>query len=297
MNPVAVFVGVIFWGWLWGIWGLLLGIPIMMVVKAVCDRVEDLEPIGGTAGGLSRAPPRPICTIASCGHIRPDHPFADRRRCVAGAVPDSPNRSVNRLPANRSAISKPGQWAGTRGVRCELVAAHRGPAASLPPPGAAMRPSPCTSSSRPGLRRVRRCRCRPPSRRARSRRAGRARGWRARCAGSSPRRCRHAPSVSPFRACAIERPHGGVRVLAAVLAHAGRVGLDVPRVVRRTRERRIQQPHQAEAFVVKVRRSWTPGPPVCRGPRHRRAPTSACAIRSIAHSSLIDEPSGAPSSK
>lgn len=46
MNPVAVFVGVIFWGWLWGIAGLLLGIPIMMVIKAVCDHVEDLQPVG-----------------------------------------------------------------------------------------------------------------------------------------------------------------------------------------------------------------------------------------------------------
>ena len=50
MNPVAVFVGVIFWGWLWGIWGLLLGIPIMMIVKSVCDRVEDLQPIGELLG-------------------------------------------------------------------------------------------------------------------------------------------------------------------------------------------------------------------------------------------------------
>ena len=50
MNPVAVFVGVIFWGWLWGIWGLLLGIPIMMVAKAICDHVEDLQPIGELLG-------------------------------------------------------------------------------------------------------------------------------------------------------------------------------------------------------------------------------------------------------
>ena len=50
MNPVAVFVGVIFWGWLWGIWGLLLGIPIMMVMKAICERVEDLQPIGELLG-------------------------------------------------------------------------------------------------------------------------------------------------------------------------------------------------------------------------------------------------------
>jgi predicted PurR-regulated permease PerM len=50
MNPVAVFVGVIFWGWLWGIWGLLLGIPIMMVAKSICDHVEDLQPIGELLG-------------------------------------------------------------------------------------------------------------------------------------------------------------------------------------------------------------------------------------------------------
>ncbi|CAN5904320.1 AI-2E family transporter [soil metagenome] len=50
MNPLAVFVGVIFWGWLWGVWGLLLGIPIMMVIKAICDRVEDLQPVGELLG-------------------------------------------------------------------------------------------------------------------------------------------------------------------------------------------------------------------------------------------------------
>jgi predicted PurR-regulated permease PerM len=50
MNPVAVFIGVLGWGWLWGVWGLLLGIPIMMVVKAVCDRVDDLKPIGELLG-------------------------------------------------------------------------------------------------------------------------------------------------------------------------------------------------------------------------------------------------------
>ena len=50
MNPVAVFVGVLAWGWLWGVWGLLLGIPIMMVIKAVCDRVDDLKPVGELLG-------------------------------------------------------------------------------------------------------------------------------------------------------------------------------------------------------------------------------------------------------
>ena len=50
MNPVSVFVGVLAWGWLWGIPGLLLGVPILVVVKAVCDRVEALKPIGELLG-------------------------------------------------------------------------------------------------------------------------------------------------------------------------------------------------------------------------------------------------------
>ncbi|CAA9437604.1 MAG: UPF0118 membrane protein SMc00793, partial [uncultured Ramlibacter sp.] len=50
MNAVSVFVGVLAWGWLWGVWGLLLGIPIMMVIKAVCDRVDHLQPVGELLG-------------------------------------------------------------------------------------------------------------------------------------------------------------------------------------------------------------------------------------------------------
>ena len=50
MNPVAVFVGLLAWGWLWGVWGLLLGMPILMIVKAVCDRVDDLKPVGEFLG-------------------------------------------------------------------------------------------------------------------------------------------------------------------------------------------------------------------------------------------------------
>lgn len=50
MNPVAIFVGVLAWGWLWGPVGLLLGVPILMVIKAICDRVDDLKPVGEILG-------------------------------------------------------------------------------------------------------------------------------------------------------------------------------------------------------------------------------------------------------
>ncbi|MCW5640758.1 MAG: AI-2E family transporter [Burkholderiaceae bacterium] len=46
INPVAVFVGVLVFGWLWGVWGLLLGTPVLLIVKAVCDRVDDFRPLG-----------------------------------------------------------------------------------------------------------------------------------------------------------------------------------------------------------------------------------------------------------
>jgi predicted PurR-regulated permease PerM len=50
MNPVIVFVGVLAFGWLWGVWGLLLGMPALLMVKVVCDRVEDFKPIGELLG-------------------------------------------------------------------------------------------------------------------------------------------------------------------------------------------------------------------------------------------------------
>lgn len=58
LNAVTVFVALLVWGWLWGVWGLLLGVPIMMAVKAVCDRVEDLQPFSAFLGNsATKSPP------------------------------------------------------------------------------------------------------------------------------------------------------------------------------------------------------------------------------------------------
>ena len=43
MNPAAVFVSLLFWGWLWGVWGMLLGVPIIVILKVVSERVEGME--------------------------------------------------------------------------------------------------------------------------------------------------------------------------------------------------------------------------------------------------------------
>ncbi len=50
MNPVAIFIGLLFWSWIWGVWGTILAVPMLMMLKAVCDHVEDLQPIGELLG-------------------------------------------------------------------------------------------------------------------------------------------------------------------------------------------------------------------------------------------------------
>jgi predicted PurR-regulated permease PerM len=50
INQIALFAGVLFWSWLWGPAGMLLAVPMMMVAKAICDHVEDLQPIGRMLG-------------------------------------------------------------------------------------------------------------------------------------------------------------------------------------------------------------------------------------------------------
>ena len=50
LNNPAVFTALLFWGWLWGAWGMLLAYPIMMVIKTVSDRIEGLQPLGELLG-------------------------------------------------------------------------------------------------------------------------------------------------------------------------------------------------------------------------------------------------------
>lgn len=50
MNPSAVFVALLFWGWLWGISGLLVGIPIVVIVKVISEHVEGMLPIAELLG-------------------------------------------------------------------------------------------------------------------------------------------------------------------------------------------------------------------------------------------------------
>lgn len=50
MNAVAVFVSLLFWTWLWGAWGMLLGIPITVIVKVISEHVEGLHVVSELLG-------------------------------------------------------------------------------------------------------------------------------------------------------------------------------------------------------------------------------------------------------
>lgn len=50
LNPLAIFLGFLFWWWLWGIPGAALAVPIMVTIKIVADRTEGLEGLGEFLG-------------------------------------------------------------------------------------------------------------------------------------------------------------------------------------------------------------------------------------------------------
>jgi predicted PurR-regulated permease PerM len=45
LNPVAIFIAIIFLSRIWGIPGALLAVPLLASVKIICERIEHLNPI------------------------------------------------------------------------------------------------------------------------------------------------------------------------------------------------------------------------------------------------------------
>ena len=50
LNPLAVTLGLLTWGWIWGAMGLILAVPVLGTIKIICDNVEGLEPFGNWLG-------------------------------------------------------------------------------------------------------------------------------------------------------------------------------------------------------------------------------------------------------
>jgi predicted PurR-regulated permease PerM len=50
LNPLAVTLGLLIWGWIWGAMGLILAVPVLGAIKIVCDNIDGLEPFGRLLG-------------------------------------------------------------------------------------------------------------------------------------------------------------------------------------------------------------------------------------------------------
>lgn len=50
VNAAVLFIALLFFGWLWGVWGLLLGAPLVAIAKVVCDHTDSLKPVGELLG-------------------------------------------------------------------------------------------------------------------------------------------------------------------------------------------------------------------------------------------------------
>jgi len=51
LSPLAVFVGLVFWSWIWGVPGTFLAVPLLATFRIVCDRVDSLKPVGALLKG------------------------------------------------------------------------------------------------------------------------------------------------------------------------------------------------------------------------------------------------------
>jgi predicted PurR-regulated permease PerM len=60
LSPLLVLITLIFWGWLWGPWGMVLSVPITAAIKIICENVEPLRPVAILmSGSLEHAKPQP----------------------------------------------------------------------------------------------------------------------------------------------------------------------------------------------------------------------------------------------
>lgn len=60
LSPLVVLVALIFWGWLWGVVGMIIAVPLTAILKIALENIEELEPLAKLMGGSLKKDPAPI---------------------------------------------------------------------------------------------------------------------------------------------------------------------------------------------------------------------------------------------
>ena len=72
LNPLAVTIALLFWGWIWGVPGLFLAMPLMAALKAVCEQVPGWQPWANLMSSRevdeSPGPSAPTAVLAVAAH-------------------------------------------------------------------------------------------------------------------------------------------------------------------------------------------------------------------------------------
>jgi predicted PurR-regulated permease PerM len=45
LSPIPIFLAILIWGWMWGIAGALLAVPLLVTFKIICERFRKLKPV------------------------------------------------------------------------------------------------------------------------------------------------------------------------------------------------------------------------------------------------------------
>ena len=69
LNHVAIFIAIAFWSWAWGTAGMLLAVPMLMVVKAVCDHVDGLQAVADMLGTRDEPEPQMVSEKFAAGGL------------------------------------------------------------------------------------------------------------------------------------------------------------------------------------------------------------------------------------
>ena len=56
LDPLVIFVWLLFWSWLWGIAGAIVAVPLLMLIKLMCDKSEVLQPVASLISRHRNAP-------------------------------------------------------------------------------------------------------------------------------------------------------------------------------------------------------------------------------------------------